>query len=98
MRDPSPLVACLGDRTNPVEQGPKTVLTAPVVLPAQQQTRQHKRPLLVRHIRQIRPSRSVAHPSVLDNKNTPAKNLLRCDGHNSFKSNVRRKLPLFLWR
>jgi hypothetical protein len=50
---------------------------------AKRRLRQDKRPLLVRHIRQIPSSTNLAHPSMLENKTTPAKNLPRCKRHNT---------------
>ncbi len=82
VRHQTPLIAGLDHVTNPIEQRSKTVLTAPVVLPAQQKIRQHKPPLLIRHIRQVGTSNSLDHSSMLDRKTKPAKTLHRCKLHN----------------
>ncbi len=73
----TPLVAGLHDVTNTIEQLPQAALTAATVLPAQQQIRQHKLPLLVTHVPQIRSPVNLAHLHSMENNLRHVKSLLR---------------------
>jgi hypothetical protein len=82
MRHETPLVARSRNVTNPVEDRPQIVFTMGTVRAAQQQIRQHKRPLFIRDITRIPNPIPSPHPSMLDKKQSYAKNLARCKLHN----------------
>jgi len=82
VRHEPPLVARARNVSNTVEYRPQIVLVMCAVLTAQQQIRQHKRPLLVRHIARIANPSLVSHPSMLDRKQAHAKTLPRYKLHN----------------
>ena len=81
VRDPAPLTSRPGHITHTVEHRSKIMLPLPSILTAQQQIRQNKPPLLIRHVRRI-PNAHLAHPSMLNKHHTPAKNLRRYKVHN----------------
>ncbi len=76
-RQEPPLAARSRHVPNGVENRSQLMLALRAVFAAKQQIRQHKRPLLVRHIARITTTSLLGHPSMLDRSPRPAKNLTR---------------------
>jgi hypothetical protein len=93
----APLVATLNHIADRVENRPQIMLSTRVVRTAQPQIRQHKRPLLIRYVRQISRATNLAHPSMLVVKPRPAKNLARFKCHNSLYLTFQQSAPVALF-